>query len=140
MDELDSEVAGRVVGVKPDRRGISRSAVEVCVGALDTQHERCQRRRMGRVDQPEPAAGDVRRPERAAVRERQIRSHVERHLLPAIGELPRFGQRRPDLEVGVEAGQRFEELRGDGCAGGVTLGRGVERGRRSGQDPDRLVG
>ncbi len=140
MDQIDGEGAARIVGVEPDRRGVGRSAVEVGVGALDAEDQRGQRRGMRRVDQPQPAAGDVRGTQRAPVGEGQVRSHVERHLLPAIPELPRFGQRGTDLEIGVEAGQRLEQLGGDGGAARVALGRGVERRRRSGQDPDRLVG
>ena len=60
--------------------------------------------------------------------------------LASIGaEPPRFGESRADLEVGVEAGQRLEELGRDGCAPSISLGGRIESGRASGEDPDGAI-
>ena len=139
MDEIDREVATRVIGVEPDRGRVGRRAVEVCVGTLDVEDQGRQGRGVRRVDQPQPAADDVGCPERAPVGEGQARSEMERHLLTAVGELPGFRQSGADLEVRVEARQRLEQLCRDGRAAGVALGRRVERRGLPGQDPDRLV-
>ena len=64
-----------------------------------------------RIDDPQPAAAP--RPmarSGAAVGEGQVRAEVEGDLSTVGGELPRFGQRGPELEVGVERGQRLEQL------------------------------
>ena len=54
-DEVDDQVAGRIVGSQRDRGGIGRAPAKVVLGALDVERERRQRRRMRRIDQPEPA-------------------------------------------------------------------------------------
>src|SRR6187455_1132530 len=64
---------------------------------------------------------------------------MERHLASIGTELPRFGEGRADLEVGVEAGQRLEELGRDGRAPGISLGGRIESGRASSEDPDGAI-
>ena len=65
---------------------------------------------------------------------------MERDLPAVVAEAPRFGEGGTDLEVGIEAGQRLEELGRDGGTARVALGGRVERRRAAGQDPDRAIG
>ena len=108
-------------------------------GTLDVDDERGQRRGRLRVDDPEPAALHVRGAQRAAVGEGQVRTHVERDLAAAVGEGPRRGQCRLEVQVGVVGRQRLEELGHDRRAAGVTLDRRIERIGRAGQDLDRPI-
>ena len=66
-------------------------------------------------------------------------THVERDLAAAVGEGPRRGQCRLEVQVGVVRRQRLEELGHDRGAAGVALDRRVERIGRPGQDLDRPI-
>ena len=138
-DEVHDEVALGVVGMEADRGGVMRRPAQVGIGSGDVQRDRRERRGMSRIDQAQPAPDDVRRSQRAAIREGQVRPEMERDLPSAVGELPRCGQGRTDLEVRVERCQRLEQLGRDGRAAGVALGGRIERGRLAGQDPHGTV-
>ena len=65
---------------------------------------------------------------------------MERQLPPVVAETPRFGEGRADLEVGIEARERLEELGRDRGTARIALGGRIERRRAAGQDPDRAIG
>ena len=65
---------------------------------------------------------------------------MEGDLPSVLGEPPRFGKGGPDLEIGVERGNRLEELGRDRGTARITLGGRVERRRLAAQDPDGAIG
>ena len=91
---------------------------------------------MGRVDDPEPAPDDVLRRQGRAVRERQVRAQVEHDPAAAVEQVPRSGERRPDLELRVERGEALEQLGRDRGAADVALGGRIEAVGGTDQDPD----
>jgi hypothetical protein len=133
--DLDVEA----VGLQADRAGVCVLAAGVGEGALDVADQRDQRRRLLRVENPQPAADDVVTGDGRAVGERQVGAEVEDDPPAAIEDVPRFSERGPDVELGIERGEALEQLRGDRGAADVALEGGVERRGRPDEDLDRVA-
>ncbi len=131
-DEVHRHRAGRVVRGQADGRRIGRPAREVIRRAGHDRHQRGERRRRRWIDDPQPAADDVAGAQRRAVGEGQVRPEGEDDPSPVLLDPPRLRERGPQLEVGIERGQRLVELGDDGRGPAIALGGRIERG---GLDP-----
>ncbi len=127
---LDGEPNGGLVG---------RGAAGVGQRAVDVADEADQRRRIGRIDDPEPAPDHVAGGDRRAIAERDAGTEMEDDRRATVAEVPARRERGPGLELGVDRGQALEQLGGDRGTADVALRRRVEVAGRPDQDPDGVV-
>ena len=88
------------------------------------------------VEDPQPAAHDVRRAKRRAVGKGKAVAHLKRDPPSIVEHLPGCRQGRPDVQVGIEGGQGLEQLGAHLGAAQIALRRRIELGWDAGQDRD----